>query len=410
MVMGKEHLKADAVFDQPNIEVEGGVIKNVVIVQEGLDKDYGFFTSEFLQSLVDQGNAQAKGVKSRFGHPNMCKTTFGSYVGRFKNFRIEDKKVIADLTLDPITKETEVEGRGISMYDYILKMAESNSDMFGNSIHFKSGVEYESKDIGGESIEVEVYKDLEAFIASDLVDSPAATTNLFKSSDDIGIKVGQFLDENPKVFELISKEPSMIGDFFKRYSKHKSSKTERMSILKSIKKSLGLTKDIDLTLATGDMVTVITDAEQPQEGDRVVDQDGNDVPDADHMVTGGDFDGYTITTVGGEITNVVEPEEEEPEETMDEATEAAVQKAVSKAIKEFEKSLNEKIDSRFKENEGALEIIAKGFKELKENHQTLAKSVKGADFTPPPSEKQEGEVSLKEKVEQARQARKEQNK
>lgn len=404
--MAKEWLKADAVFDQPDLEVKDGVIKNVVIVQEGIDKDYGFFTPEFLAALVENAKSQTQGVKARFGHPNMCKTTLGSFIGRYKNFRIEEDKVLADLHLDPITKDTEVEGRGISMYDYIIKMADSNSDMFGNSIHFKSGVEYQEKDIDGELIEVEVYKDLDALIASDLVDSPAATTNLFKSSDDLGIKVSQFLDENPQVFELISKDSNILVDFFKRYSKHKSSKSERMSILKRINKAMGWTKDIDLTLASGEMVTVITDAEMPQEGDRVVNQDGQDVEPGDHLVQGGDYDGYTITTGdSGTITSIEEPQEEEPVE-VEESIEKQVSSAVSKALKSFEKSITKRLD----ESDEATESIAKQVGELSKKYNTLAKSVKSEEFTAPPAEKKDGELSLKEKVEQARLEREGKNK
>ncbi len=404
--MTQTHFKSEVLFTQPslNVDRESGLIKGVVIVQEGIDKDNGFFTPEFLNDLVDAGNAQNQGVKSRFGHPNMCKTTLGTFIGRYKNFRTvheDDKyKVVADLHLDLITQKTQVEGKGISMWDYLLEMAENNSDMFGNSIHFRGHATYETQEIGEEEVTVEIYQ-LESFIASDLVDSPAATDNLFKSSQDLGVITTQFLDENPQVFELIQKDSSIIQSFFKRYANYlqKSNKKVDMSFLKKIKGLLGQTKDVDLTLANGDIVTVITDAEQPKVGDKVVDAEGKPVTDGDHLLP----DGKTIVTSGGEITEIKEPEGNgEEEEKGEEPVNSEIMQSV-KSLAEEVRQMKSNTQKSNKENQEVIELMAGKIGQIEKNHTTLAKSIKSINYDVPDAEQTGGKKkgqSLYDKVQE----------
>ena len=258
---------------------ENGVIRNIVIVQEGVDKDNGNFTKEFLQELLDAGQAQTQGLKSRFGHPNMCKTTLGTFIGRYKDFSIIEEegksKLIANLYLDEITKKTQVEGQGISYFDYLMDMSENNSDMFGNSIHFSCDVTFEEIGEGEEKQYVETYHSLKGFIASDLVDSPCATDNLFKSSEDLGIQVTAFLDANPQIFGLIKEKPELLQNFMKRYENYNKEKSKKSNIkmkLNNFLKSIlgGNFKDVDVTLADGQVVTVVTDADAPKVGDKLL--------------------------------------------------------------------------------------------------------------------------------------------
>ncbi len=66
--MSKEyHYKSANYFKQDSISAtDEGVVKDVVIVKEGVDKDFGYFTPEFLDALVSHSNAQPQGVKCRF--------------------------------------------------------------------------------------------------------------------------------------------------------------------------------------------------------------------------------------------------------------------------------------------------------------------------------------------------------
>lgn len=291
-----------------NVDADNGILKNVEIAKFGKNKNDSYFSEEFLNDLVANGNAQKNGVKSRFGHPNMCATSLGTFIGRFKEFELRDQKVYANLYLDPITKDVQVEGKGISMFDYIVKMATSNPDMFGNSIVVMCDwemIQLENEEGKKEMVESLILKE---FVSSDLVDDPAATDALFSSNpNDLGVIVTSFLDENPEIFDTINKNPNILQDFFERYfnyANRKSLNTFNMSKTDFFKKLFGKKPenkfDIDVTLADGSVVTVKTDAEQPQEGDEVVDDAGNPVPDGNHLLP----DGGSIDTVDGKISKI----------------------------------------------------------------------------------------------------------
>lgn len=353
--------KSSPVFEQ-DLTVDGNVIKGVVIVKEGKDKVGDYFTKDFLKNLAEQGNSYPQGIKSRFGHPNMCKDSLGTYLGRYKNFRVEPTEsgdvVQADLHLDEVAAKSP-EG---NLLDYVKGMATKNPDMFGNSIVF-SGTG-EEKDIEGEML---VELSLQSFIASDLVDSPAATDGLFKSSDDLGVIMTSFLDENPSVMEAVAENPTLVADFFiKRYIPYleKRKNNFNMSILDKVKSAFGITKkNIDLTLEGGDVVTVITDAESPAVGDKV-EANGQPVADKVHILE----DGTEIATQDSVITSINKPDETAPEETpVTEETQnqmAELQKGIDSLksmIEGFEAKLAG-IQKATTENEKAIIFIAKNVK------------------------------------------------
>lgn len=162
------------------VNKEDGIIKGVTIAREGIAKGHGvFLDANFISDLVEMGNKKEKGVKSRFGHPNPYSDALGTYLGRFKNFRVSDKKAIADLYLDESAK---ISPHG-NLYDYVLSMASDNPDMFGNSIVFKAGESDYRQELNeaGEVIEKE-YVSIVDLTASDLVDTPAATDSLFSTN------------------------------------------------------------------------------------------------------------------------------------------------------------------------------------------------------------------------------------
>lgn len=360
--MAKQRYKSVAIFGKGhiNVDTEIGIIRDIVIVQAGIDKDRGYFNDEFLIDLIREGNAQKQGVKSRFGHPNMCKTTLGTYIGRYKNFRLlrgRKKKVIANLHLDPIAKKTQVEGRGISMWDYTIEMGLTNPDMFGNSIHFSA--ETKTEIIGDK--EVEAYK-LRTFIASDLVDSPAATDNLFKSSNDFGMLATQFLDENPQIFEILQKDNSILEDFMKRYKRYlkNKKKNKAMKLFTKIKSGFGgKTKNIDLTLADGQIIIVLTQNESAQIGDEVTDEEGNRLENGDYLLA----DGSTLVVEDGKIAEIKEPEQGEQAPERESSN--------GEAIKELTRTI---------------EFLAGRVVTLEKNFQTLARSVKSKSYEVPPAE------------------------
>lgn len=358
--MNKKFSKSQPIFSTPSkVDREKGVISDVVIVQFGENKNGSYFNMNFLNDIVEFGNNQPQGVKSRFGHPNMCATTLGTFIGRYKNFRLEGQQVKADLFLDDTAKKTP----NGDLYEYTISMAENNPDMFGNSIVINAETEEEFDDNTGDLIH-SYSMILESFIASDVVDSPAATNSLFSSSDDLGVIMTNFLEENPMVFDAVNKNPEIISDFFERYSKYtnKNKSNINMKILDNIKKSLTTKKkfNIDTTDADGNVVTVITDVEEPQVGDSVEDSDGNLVADGELLIA----DGTTWVIKDGKIEEIKPKQVATPESNTPPATDT-VPMSEFKAFKD--------------ENNEALMFLTKQFKTLGDKFETLAKSVKSAN-------------------------------
>lgn len=381
--MSSKYFKALANFTSTNINVdkENGILKNTCVANFGENKNGSFFDETFLNDLVTHGNKADGGIKSRFGHPNACATSFGTYIGRYRNFSLQNGSVYADLYLDNVTKTLEVEGKGMKMFDYILDMAERNPDMFGNSIHIYSEV-YE-KPIDGKLQNLHA---LQKFKAVDLVDDPAATDSLFSNNSlDFGVIMTDFLDDNPQIFDVVTKQPQILEDFFERYAnynKRKSLNTFNMNIFEKLSKKFSNNSDskfdIELTLANGSIVTVKTEAEQPQVGDEVVDAEGKSVDDATHV----DKDGGSITTVGGKITAIEEatpPADPPAEPTMQE-----VMQAVTNVGKQFS-DMKQLFESNQKVTESALELLGDQFQDLKTTTELKLKNI-GSKYEVPAGE------------------------
>ncbi len=141
-----KYLNTPTVFAQKPTKVdrEKGIISNIVVVAEGEAKGHNInLNKKFLSDVVQLAGERPAGIKARFGHPNICATALGTYLGRFKNFRETPsplfprgaRGVIADLHLDTSAKKSP---KG-NLYEYVLDMAENNPDMFGASIAFKKG-------------------------------------------------------------------------------------------------------------------------------------------------------------------------------------------------------------------------------------------------------------------------------
>ena len=206
-------------LDEPN-----GILHSVVVAQAGKVKSYfEEIDSETLSQIASLGNAKENGVKARFGHPNMCSSSFGTYIGRFKNYHIEGDAVLADLHLDEVCRSSPTG----NLYDYILKMAKSNPDMFGASIAF---VPAEPATGEGDF----PFTRIQDLLATDLVDDPAATDSLF-SVDPFSYQATRFLDSNPAIASLIAKRPDTIIEFMLKYfSNNNIMKKELFQKLKNL--------------------------------------------------------------------------------------------------------------------------------------------------------------------------------
>ena len=384
--MKKYQFRANPMYNQAvtqNIDTDKGVIYGVVLAQKGLNKNGTYFSERFLNELKAKGDERGY-IKARFGHPTMCNNSLGSYIGRYKNFKVEDEKLFGDLYLDDIAKDTNVEGRGITMYDYIMRMAQSNSEMFGNSIVILANYVVEEYEEDGEKKEADGHELIE-WISSDLVDDPAATDSLFHSkNDDLGVKFTDFLDENPEVFDILEKDPNILGDFFSRYEAYIGRKNNKKNMKKgvftrAVKALFGKSLfDVDLTLANGDIITVETEADEPAVGDKVKQKtDGGE--DDEKPLADGDYllkDERTLVVEGGVIKEIKEKESPKNEGDKSDKGEGADDEfaksvlegfgMISKRLDELQKKFEriEKRQSKFEvqDNGGGSNATANGSK------------------------------------------------
>ena len=203
------------IFSAPvsSIDRDAGIIHGITIARVGLAKGHGAFIDRtFLLQVVDNAATKSAGIKARFGHPNMCSTALGTYLGRFKNYSYCADQVKADLHLDETSKSTP----SGDLYTYILDMAEKNPDMFGASIAFETAESVFLQEIEeGTQVEKEYFR-LKELRATDIVDEPAATEGLF-SANTFPAMATQFLDENPEILDLIFSKPYSLTEFLSNY-------------------------------------------------------------------------------------------------------------------------------------------------------------------------------------------------
>ena len=233
------HLNTPPLFNTSFEEINSktGVIKGVAIATLGEIKGHGVWAdSKFLSQIVEKGKEYEKGVKARFGHPNMSSTALGTYLGRFKNFRKSGEQALADLYIDQSSKKSP----NGNLYDYIFSMASENPDMFGASIVFAPAKgEFKGtgeKDSEGNEIERE-YARISQLLATDLVDEPAANDGLFEtfSHDDIASQVTEFLDLHPEVWEIAEKHPEVMEGFMTKYNEYKQRKESKPTKMENLK-------------------------------------------------------------------------------------------------------------------------------------------------------------------------------
>lgn len=279
-----------------------GVSVNTVGEAKGHDV---WLEQSFVEDVAILGNELKQGLKARFGHPNMCSTALGTFIGRFKNFRVEGEQCLADLYLSNEAKDTP---HG-NLYDYVLGMAENESDMFGTSIVFTVGDQYQLND-NNEPVYDEnlwdsgrkTFVTCDKLHACDVVDDPAANPDgLFSTFNNMSLsgQVTEFLDLHPEVYEMLAGQPEVVEQFMNRYNEYLTSKREDAKMSDEGK------EEVVKPLETAEPVEVVEQLEATEE---VVEETAESVEEAEEIVE----EESTET----EVEEVIEePTEDEVEET-----------------------------------------------------------------------------------------------
>lgn len=272
------------------VDREALTLHDVQITLEGEAKGNGVWLDrEFCEAVAARGNEIAEkngaGVKVRFGHPAMCSDALGTYLGRAANFRVVDvmraetgeeaSGVIADVTLDANADRTE----------WILNMAESAPDTFGQSIVFtyadwvvkdadgnrhsyKEEVKGETEEAAegdkpkdtisredwqNQSADGKVYAVFGELLGTDFTDTPAATDGVF-SDTSLAAEAERLLEEHPQIAETLENHPDNVYQFLARLGILDKIESKRVAGLQAAKDKeiAGLKEKLAQTLASHD--------------------------------------------------------------------------------------------------------------------------------------------------------------
>lgn len=118
------------------VDRERRIIYGRVVAELGPFKSpgRGEFTMQSLEKIVELGNAEPNGLRSRFKHPSMSDDGLGKYLGRDKNFRLDGTKVRADFHVAKIAMKSPPEGGGTPYGEYVLDLASNDPGALSSSL------------------------------------------------------------------------------------------------------------------------------------------------------------------------------------------------------------------------------------------------------------------------------------
>ncbi len=307
------------------VDHEKGIISGALVVTEGEAQGHGvWLESEFVDAVIEQGNNPKNGLKARFGHPNMCSTALGTFLGRWKNFRRDTvtrndgskaSAARADLFLSASAKETP----NGDLFDYVLSMAEKEGDMFGTSIVFTPGPEYKRtksgkkvthvwrRDEDGEKLRNEdgtarfkwvdekgkehdpkddpivdrYYATCAKLHACDAVDDPAANDGMFSqfAQETIAGQITEFLDLHPQVWQAVESNPEVLAalaqygdrvdEFFKRYRDYREHNQGEKNMSNEAEAGVAAPEETPETVASQELETGSVDTGENSEATEV---------------------------------------------------------------------------------------------------------------------------------------------
>lgn len=166
------------------VDLEKKIIHGFSVAEIGIASGHGEeLDDQTLDDVVTLANKLKMGAPQRFGHPNMSTDSLGDWAGRAKNFRRDGDKVIADAHFSDAAFLNPSR-----IADNLFVRAESDPTSFATSMVIRRDLAFRLNEDGTrqEDDSGEVLPPLirpTMFLASDFVDSGAATSGLFSTSD-----------------------------------------------------------------------------------------------------------------------------------------------------------------------------------------------------------------------------------
>jgi hypothetical protein len=244
------------------VDADKHTLKDAVLIRPGEALGHGvWIDAAFCADIAARGTqAGDKGLKARFGHPNMCSEALGTFLGRWKATRIDEGSFVrGDLHLS----STAAESPKGDLRKYVEEMAAKEPGHFGASIVFSMDqkamcdfVLANGATESGDMIDLSTFKSPDAMNvknlpharcaalhAADLVDDPAATDGMFSGAAGLSLagQMTEYLDTHPEIFKAMNDEPELLNivtryadelkPFLSRYTENLAKKPEALSMV-----------------------------------------------------------------------------------------------------------------------------------------------------------------------------------
>lgn len=118
----------------PAIDRKAGVLRGITAMQANVEALGHGVQADMttLHTLAGMGNADADGIRSRFGHPGISENATGKKVANATNFQVKGDRLIHDSKLLESARKSPVFSQ--DPIEYILEMAEKTPRELGESV------------------------------------------------------------------------------------------------------------------------------------------------------------------------------------------------------------------------------------------------------------------------------------
>ena len=148
--------------DSSRLDRENNIIYGAALLKIGKVRDKrGWLVSRTtLDQVIRFANQQPEGIKARYDHPSEGRSSLSTFLGVWKNFRIEGDMVRADLHIAQSAFKTPLG----DLASYVLDRVEESPDSLGVSIVAPFAADFDGQELSFSGV-----------TAFDIVDSPAGT-------------------------------------------------------------------------------------------------------------------------------------------------------------------------------------------------------------------------------------------